>query len=85
MKRDIKIHIIRMRLLEGYKDKQIIDEIGVSRRTYFYWKKNVINNNTEKLLNKSKPGPKPTMNIDPIISGTLFDSRMIRLTTILRN
>jgi putative transposase len=73
MKRDIKIHTIRMKLLEGYKDKQIRDELGISKRTYFRWKKKITNHDAASILNKQKPGPKPTMNINPI------DSRRIQI------
>jgi putative transposase len=75
MKRDIKIHIIRMRLLEGYKDKQIIDELGMPKRTYFYWKSFIRNNNVEKLLIKSRPGPKPKLHIDAKTRNTILNWR----------
>ena len=64
MKRDIKVHTIRMKLLEGYKDKQIREELGIPKRTYFRWKYRIKNNDVERLLVRPKPGPKPRLDID---------------------
>lgn len=75
MKRDIKIHTIRIRLLEGYKDREIIKELKIPRRTYFYWKSMIRNQKIEGLLNKSKPGPKPVLDIEPKTRGMIIDWR----------
>lgn len=63
MDRTNKIVSIQLRLLEGWKDKDIIKAIQVPRSTYFYWK-NRIQRDYSALINKQKPGPKPVFSID---------------------
>jgi putative transposase len=68
MDRSNKIVFIRVKLLEGWKDKDIIEAIEVPRRTYFYWKKTIQTQGHGDAMKKQKPGPKPKFYIDPVNS-----------------
>lgn len=64
MDRATKICTIVNRLAQGYVDKEIIQELNIPRRTYFYWKRRIETEGHDKVINKQKPGAKPTFSID---------------------
>ncbi|MDI6720812.1 MAG: DDE-type integrase/transposase/recombinase [Candidatus Aenigmarchaeota archaeon] len=64
MDRTSKIAFIRLKLIEGWTDKEIREHLGIPERTYFYWKRR-IEEDYANLVNKQKPGPKPQFTIDP--------------------
>lgn len=64
MKRETKIAKIVNLRMQGYTDKEIIQELEVSRRTYFYWKSRIDKEGLPSVVHKQKPGPKPTEIID---------------------
>lgn len=63
MDRTNKIVFIRLRVLEGWPDKRIREELGIPERTYFYWKRRM-KEDYASLVNRQKPGPKPGPPID---------------------
>lgn len=64
MDRKDKIAFIKVKLIEGWTDKQIRTHLGMPERTYFYWKGRM-QSDYAGLVNKRKPGPKPAYTIDP--------------------
>jgi len=66
--RSNKIVFIRVKLLEGWPDKQIREYLGIPERTYFYWKKIILTEGHSAAIIKQKPGPKPNFYIDPVNS-----------------
>lgn len=64
MKRADKIRKIVNLQFQGYTDREIIQELGVSRRTYFYWKARIEKEGLTNVVQKHKPGPKPSEFID---------------------
>lgn len=64
MERKNKIAFIRVKLLEGWTDKQIRTHLGIPERTYFYWKSRM-QEGYEALIRRQKPGPKPRFSMDP--------------------
>ena len=68
MKRTDKIVFIRVKLFEGWSDKQIREYLGIPKRTYFYWKKIIKTKGHSELILKKKPGPKPIFHMDPVNS-----------------
>lgn len=67
MKRADKIAFIQVKLIEGWKDIDIRKELGLSERTYFYWKQRM-QHDYAALVNKQKPGPKTQFQIAPTVS-----------------
>lgn len=67
MQRANKIAFIRVKLIEGWKDIDVINAIDVPRRTYFYWKALIEQGKYASIVNKQKPGPKPQFIMDPLI------------------
>jgi hypothetical protein len=65
MIRENKIAFIRVKLIEGWKGINIRRELGIPKSTYFYWKSLIEQGKYASLVNKQKPGPKPTFHIDP--------------------
>jgi len=65
MKRENKIAFIRVKLVEGWKDIDIREELGLPKRTYFYWKQRM-QHDYAALVKKQKPGPKPRFTISPL-------------------
>lgn len=63
MKREDKIRKIINLQLQGYTDREIIQELGVSRRTYFYWKSRIGKEGSASVIQKRKPGPNPASEI----------------------
>lgn len=64
MSREEKISFMKAKLDEGWRDWQILEYIEVPRRTYFYWKRKISEQGYQALLNKKKPGPKQSFNIN---------------------
>jgi len=64
MNRENKIAFIQVKLIEGWTDKRIREYLDLSERTYFYWKKIMLTEGHDVLINKQKPGPKPRFHID---------------------
>ena len=67
MKRENRIAFIKIKLIEGWTDKEIRQELGIPESTYFYWKQRM-QQDYVALVNKQKPGPKPQFHIDPTTS-----------------
>jgi putative transposase len=65
MRREDKIALLRVKLLEGLKDIEIRKAMEVPRSTYFYWKSLIEAGRYAELVNKQKPGPKPRFSIEP--------------------
>jgi putative transposase len=65
MDRANKIVFIKVKLIEGWKDKDIIKELCIPRRTYFYWKRLIREKGHAVLMEKQKPGPKPRFSLNP--------------------
>ena len=64
MNRTNKIVFIQVKLLEGWNDKQIRQYLGIPERTYFYWKRIIMTQGHSVLINKKKPGPKPSFEVN---------------------
>jgi len=75
MSREERIRFISDKLGEGWKDWRILACIEVPRRTYFYWKKRILDQGHEALINRQRPGPKPTFHIDPDMAKDILDWR----------
>lgn len=60
MKRETKIAKIVNLRMQGYTDREIIQELEVSRRTYFYWKSRIDKEGLSSVIHNRKPGPKPS-------------------------
>jgi putative transposase len=73
MDRENKIAFVKLKILQGWKDRQIIEELGIPRSTYFYWKSMILSDRYAELVKKRKPGPKPSFAIDPMIKKKLID------------
>jgi transposase len=67
MKREDLIRKIVVLRIQGYIDKEIIEDTGIPRRTYFYWKKRIAEQGIHRVIVKQKPGPEPKKLIDPFI------------------
>lgn len=66
MKRETKIAFVKLKLLAGWKDKDIRQELGLPRSTYFYWKAKILNDKYAELIKPGKTGPKPSFTIDAL-------------------
>lgn len=64
MNREQKIRFIEAKIKEGWKNRLIISITEVPRRTYFYWKSVMNEQGIDALINKKKPGPKPSFFIN---------------------
>ncbi len=64
MKREIKLVKIVNLQLQGYTDKEIIQDLELSRRTYFYWKSRICREGLASVVQKKKPGPEPRKSVD---------------------
>lgn len=64
MCREEKIKYMKAKFEEGWRDWQIRDFIEVSKSTYYYWKKRFIEEGYETVINKAKPGPRPSFHLD---------------------
>jgi putative transposase len=73
MDRENKIAFVKLKILRGWKDKQILAELDIPRSTYFYWKSMIQHDRYAELVVKKKPGPKPSFSIDPKIQEKLID------------
>lgn len=60
MKRETKIAKIVNLQFQGYTDREIVQELQVPRRTYFYWKSRIEKEGLSSVTQKQKPGPKPS-------------------------
>lgn len=67
MKRESKIAGIVNRLMQGYTDKEIRNELKISKSTYFYWKARIEKEGLASILQKQKPGPQPNKSVDSFI------------------
>ena len=64
MQREDKAAFLRVKLIEGWKDIDIIRAIEVPRSTYFHWKSLIRQGKYASLINRQKPGPKPAFFLD---------------------
>lgn len=64
MKRESKIAGIVNRLMQGYTDKKIRQELRISKSTYFYWKARIDEEGLTSVMKKQKPGPRPLNEIN---------------------
>jgi len=62
--REYKIRFVAKKIAEGQWSRHTVKSIGISRRTYFNWKCVIEEQGINALLNKAKPGPKPSFRID---------------------
>jgi len=63
MNRLEQIKYLQRRLAQGWRNKYIIEDMEISRATFFRWKEILDKHGIEKLINKAKPGPKPSFHI----------------------
>lgn len=75
MKREIKIAGIVNRLMQGYTDKEIRKELGISKSTYFYWKSRIEQEGLASVIQKRQTGPKPSTEIDKSIRKLILGFR----------
>lgn len=68
MDRKNKICAIVAKLAQDYADKEIIEELEIPRRTYFYWKKRIGLEGYDVVAQKQKPGPEPKESVDSFVS-----------------
>jgi putative transposase len=61
--REWKVRFMEAKIKEGWQDKHIMSSVGMPKRTYCRWKARLIEQGTEALLCKAKPGPKPSFSI----------------------
>lgn len=64
MDREMKICAVVNRLAQGYADKEIIYELEIPRRTYFYWKNRIEKEGHSSVIKKKATGPKSEIIID---------------------
>jgi transposase InsO family protein len=62
--REQTIKFVARKIKQGQWSRRTINQTGISRRTYFNWKRVIEEQGIDALLNKNKPGPKPTFHID---------------------
>lgn len=67
MKRETKIAAIVNRLMQGYADREIRQELEISKSTYFYWKSRIDKDGLAAVMLKQKPGPEPNRAVDPFV------------------
>lgn len=72
MKRETKIAAIVTKLVQGYTDIEIRQELNISKSTYFYWKKRIEEDGISKVLVKRRPGPDPAKRVDSSIAKKVF-------------
>ena len=65
MNRENQIEYMKRRLDQGWINKHIIEDMEISRATYFRWKHRLDKYGIKELLNKARPGPKPSFRIKP--------------------
>ncbi len=75
MDRKSKIAGIVTKLLQGYTDKEIRQELRISKSTYFYWKARIQAEGHGSVIAKKKPGPRPAQMIDSGIRVKILDWR----------
>jgi transposase len=63
MKRENKIAAIMTKLIQGHTDREIRQELRISKSTYFYWKSRIKTEGLSSVMNKKKTGPKPSADI----------------------
>ena len=68
MERERKIRYVARKIEEGEWSRHTIDTVDISRRTYFNWKRIIDKHGIDALLNKAKPGPKPSFYIKSSIA-----------------
>jgi putative transposase len=61
--REWKIRFVAAKIAEGEWSRHTIETVGISRRTYFDWKSIIEEQGIDALLNRAKPGPKPSFSI----------------------
>ena len=70
MNRENKIVFIRVKLIEGWSDKEIREYLEIPERTYFRWKSRM-ENDYVSLVRKQRTGPKPKFILDTINSNRI--------------
>jgi len=75
MKRETKISAISVKLLQGLSDKQIREQLKISKSTYFYWKKRIQEEGTIAVVQKKRPGPQPKSQINLLLSKKILNWR----------
>jgi transposase InsO family protein len=73
--REYKIRFVARKMAEGEWSRHTIDSVGISRRTYFYWKHVIENQGIDTLINKTKPGPKPSFSISKELENRVLQWR----------
>ncbi|MDI6721543.1 MAG: hypothetical protein QMD85_04070, partial [Candidatus Aenigmarchaeota archaeon] len=64
MKRETKLAKLVNLQMQSYTDKEIIQDLKISRRTYFYWKGRIEKEGLASVSIKQKPGPRTRTEID---------------------
>ena len=64
MERKTKLTKLALGLFEGKNNREILQELGIPRRTFFRWKKRMQAEGLSTLMNKKTPGRKPFAEID---------------------
>ena len=75
MDRREQIKYMQRRLTQGWRNSHIIEDMEISRATYFRWKQKLDKQGIEKLINKEKPGPKPSFHINSSTSKMIIHWR----------
>ena len=73
--RKYKVKFAAKKMKEGEWSRHTINRTGISRSTYFRWKRRINEQGLDTLLNKAKPGPKPTFHIKPLTAKMIIQWR----------
>jgi len=73
--REYKIRFVAKKIAEGQWSRHTIDSAGISRKTYFRWKRIIDAQGIDALLKQEKPGPKPVFCVDKNIAQLILQYR----------
>lgn len=73
--RNHKVRFVARKIKEGEWSRHTIDSVGISRSTYFRWKRKINNQTLAKVVNKEKPGPKQSFYIEPTVMKMIINWR----------
>ena len=64
MERTTKITKLTLGLFEGKSNSELLQELGISKRTFYYWKNRIQSEGQTEVIKKKIPGRKPFAEID---------------------
>jgi putative transposase len=73
--REYKIRFVARKIAEGQWSRHTINSAGISRKTYFRWKRIIDAHGIDALLNQAKPGPKPVFCVDKSTAQMILQCR----------